>query len=31
DPDVHFVKERAQRRPAKPEELALIPLFKEVV
>lgn len=31
DPDVQFVKERAQRRPAKPEELALIPLFKEVV
>ncbi|MCF5282470.1 nitrite reductase (NAD(P)H), partial [Pseudomonas syringae] len=31
DPDVQFVKERAQRRPAKPEELALIPLFKEVM
>ncbi|WP_449116849.1 nitrite reductase large subunit NirB [Pseudomonas viridiflava] len=31
DPDVHFVKERAQRRPARPEELKLIPLFKEVV
>ncbi|WNW09823.1 nitrite reductase large subunit NirB [Pseudomonas sp. DTU_2021_1001937_2_SI_NGA_ILE_001] len=31
DPDVHFVREREQRRPAKADELNLIPLFKEVV
>ncbi len=30
DPDIHFVKERGQRRPAKAGELKLIPLTEEV-
>ncbi|MGV8920500.1 MAG: nitrite reductase large subunit NirB [Pseudomonas sp.] len=31
DPDIHFVRERDQRRPVKASELSLIPLFEEVV
>ncbi|ARU88823.1 nitrite reductase large subunit NirB [Pseudomonas sp. M30-35] len=31
DPDIHFVKERQQRRPVRDTELSLIPLFEEVV
>ncbi|WP_339509844.1 nitrite reductase large subunit NirB [Pseudomonas sp. RL_15y_Pfl2_60] len=31
DPDIHFVKEREQRRPVRDTELSLIPLFEEVV
>ncbi|MGL4318272.1 MAG: nitrite reductase large subunit NirB [Pseudomonas sp.] len=31
DPDIHFVKEREQRRPVRDDELSLIPLFEEVV
>ncbi|GAB7529952.1 nitrite reductase large subunit NirB [Pseudomonas sp. 3A(2025)] len=31
DPDVHFVREREQRRPARADELNNIALFKEVV
>ncbi|WNF46876.1 nitrite reductase large subunit NirB [Pseudomonas sp. SG20056] len=31
DPDIQFVEERGQRRPVRADELALIPLFEEVV
>ena len=31
DPDIHFVKERSQRRPARVNELQLIPVAKETV
>ncbi|WP_089360819.1 nitrite reductase large subunit NirB [Pseudomonas segetis] len=31
DPDIHFVKERQQRRPVRDTELSLIPLFEEVI
>ncbi|MCY1284106.1 Nitrite reductase [NAD(P)H] [compost metagenome] len=31
DPDIHFVKERGQRRPVREHELHLIPVAKEVV
>ncbi|WP_397448619.1 nitrite reductase large subunit NirB [Pseudomonas sp. NA-150] len=31
DPDIHFVREREQRRPVKASELSLIPLFEEVL
>lgn len=31
DPDIHFVKERQQRRPVRDTELSLIPLYEEVV
>ena len=31
DPDIHFVKERQQRRPVRDAELSLIPLYEEVV
>jgi len=31
DPDIHFVKERNQRRPARANELQLIPVAKETV
>jgi nitrite reductase (NADH) large subunit len=30
DPDIHFVKERGQRRPARAAELHLIPVAEEV-
>jgi nitrite reductase (NADH) large subunit len=31
DPDIQFVEDRGQRRPVRADELALIPLFEEVV
>ncbi len=31
DPDIHFVKERAQRRPVRADELNLIPVHEEVL
>ncbi|MBB2497480.1 nitrite reductase large subunit NirB [Aquipseudomonas ullengensis] len=31
DPDIHFVKERGQRRPISASELHLIPVFEEVL
>ncbi|MCY1347935.1 hypothetical protein D9M68_767330 [compost metagenome] len=31
DPDIHFVNERGQRRPARAAELTLIPVAEEVV
>ena len=31
DPDIHFVKERGQRRPVRASELHLIPLTQEVL
>ncbi|PKM24057.1 MAG: nitrite reductase (NAD(P)H) [Gammaproteobacteria bacterium HGW-Gammaproteobacteria-13] len=31
DPDIQFLEERGQRRPVRADELALIPLFEEVI
>jgi len=31
DPDIHFVREREQRRPVRDSELSLIPLYEEVI